>query len=224
MAKISNDWIKYIGQEFQKPYYLNLRKKLIEEYKTQKIYPKAHDIFNAFHYTSFEDTKVVILGQDPYHGPNQAHGLSFSVQKGIKAPPSLVNIFKELKDEYGYKIPNNGYLKSWADQGVLLLNTSLTVREKSPTSHKDIGWQTFTDQVIKALNKKDQTVVYLLWGSHARSKKKLINNKKAYILESVHPSPLSAYRGFFGCGHFKKTNEILLKENLEEIDWEIKDI
>lgn len=224
MVKLNNDWDLLLESEFKKEYYLKLREFLKEEYSTKKIYPNPENIFEALKRTSYKDTKVLILGQDPYHGEGQAHGLAFSVQKGIQTPPSLLNIYKELESDLGCFIPNNGYLIPWANQGVLLLNTALTVRAHEANSHKDKGWEVFTDSIIKLLNEREDPVVFVLWGSNARSKKKLINNKRHYILESPHPSPLSAYRGFFGCKHFSKINEILKSIDKESIDWQIPNI
>lgn len=224
MTKIKNKWLDHIGDEFEKDYYKTLRQFLIEEYNNELIFPRAEDIFNAFHYTDYDDVKVVILGQDPYHNLKQAHGMAFSVLPGIKTPPSLENIFKELHDDLSLKVPNNGNLKKWADQGVLLLNTVLTVRAHQANSHRGRGWEIFTDQVIKSLNDKKDPVVFLLWGRPAQEKRKLITNKNHLILTAPHPSPLSAYRGFFGCKHFSKTNEFLKDHGLKEIDWQIEDI
>ncbi|MHC1721601.1 MAG: uracil-DNA glycosylase [Aminipila sp.] len=225
MSKISNDWLGVIGEEFQKEYYLQLRQFLIKEYKTRKIYPAADDIFNAFHFTPLKNVKVLLIGQDPYHNENQAIGTSFAVPTNQKdIPPSLVNIYQELHDDVGCKIPNNGYLKKWADQGVLLLNTVLTVRAHQANSHQGQGWEQFTDAVIRAVNEQDNPIVYFLWGRPAQSKKKMLTNPKHLILEAPHPSPLSAYRGFFGCKHFSKANEFLLKNGVEPIDWQIEDI
>ncbi|MGL5478874.1 MAG: uracil-DNA glycosylase [Clostridium sp.] len=221
---LKNDWQYLLKDEFQKDYYKKIRSFLIDAYKNKTIYPNMYDIFNALHYTSYEDTKVVILGQDPYHGPNQAHGLSFSVNVGVKTPPSLRNIYKELNTDLGCYIPNNGYLKKWADQGVLLLNTTLTVEAHSAASHKNLGWSIFTDEIIKILNKKETPIVFILWGAHAIKKKDLITNKKHFIIQSVHPSPLSASRGFFGSRPFSKTNEFLKSTNQKEIDWQIENI
>ncbi|NFI02832.1 uracil-DNA glycosylase [Clostridium botulinum] len=221
---LKNDWNNYIGNEFEKDYYLKLRKNLAQEYKTKTIYPDMYNIFNALHYTAFDDVKVVILGQDPYHGPNQAHGLSFSVNPGVKTPPSLLNIYKELKDDIGCYIPNNGYLKKWADQGVLLLNTVLTVRAGEANSHKNIGWQIFTDNIIKVLNTREKPIVFILWGNNAIRKEELITNPKHHIIKSVHPSPLSASRGFFGSKPFSKTNEFLKNDNETLIDWQIENL
>ncbi|MBN1059967.1 uracil-DNA glycosylase [Clostridium botulinum] len=221
---LKNDWNNYIGNEFEKDYYLKLRKNLAQEYKTKTIYPNMYNIFNALHYTAFDDVKVVILGQDPYHGPNQAHGLSFSVNPGVRTPPSLLNIYKELKDDIGCYIPNNGYLKKWADQGVLLLNTVLTVRAGEANSHKNIGWQIFTDNIIKVLNTREKPIVFILWGNNAIRKEELITNPKHHIIKSVHPSPLSASRGFFGSKPFSKTNEFLKNDNEIPIDWQIENL
>ncbi|PQZ53816.1 MULTISPECIES: uracil-DNA glycosylase [Bacillus] len=221
---LQNDWEPLLGPEFEKEYYQALANFLKEEYEEHVIYPKKEDIFNALQYTSYENTKVVILGQDPYHGPNQAHGLSFSVQPGIKTPPSLLNMYKEMRDEYGYEIPNNGYLVKWAEQGVLLLNTVLTVRQGEANSHKGKGWEHFTDRAIELLNEREKPVVFILWGRHAQAKKKLITNKNHHIIESVHPSPLSARRGFFGSKPYSKVNTILDNMGEREIDWEIPNI
>lgn len=221
---LRNDWNDYLTSEFEKDYYKKLRSFLISEYKSKVIYPNMYDIFNALHFTSYADTKVVILGQDPYHGPNQAHGLSFSVNTGIKTPPSLLNIYKELHSDLNCYIPNNGYLKKWTDQGVLLLNTVLTVRAGEANSHKNRGWEEFTTKVIKTLNEKDKPIVFILWGNNAISKENLITNTKHLIIKSVHPSPLSASRGFFGSKPFSKTNEFLLSTNQKAIDWQIENI
>lgn len=218
-----NDWQQCLAEEMEKPYYQELRRLLLEEYKNYAIYPPMEDIFNALQTTSYQDTKVVILGQDPYHKKGQAHGMAFSVQKGVPVPPSLQNIYKELQDDLGLPIPQTGYLMPWAHQGVLLLNTTLTVRERSPMSHKDIGWEIFTDAILSLLNQKDEALVYILWGAHARSKKRLLNNPKHLILEAPHPSPLSAYRGFFGSRPFSKTNKFLEENNLRPIDWSLKE-
>lgn len=225
MPKIlKNDWKKYLDEEFEKDYYLKLRNKLKEDYKTKIVYPPMEDIFNALHYTSYKDTKVLILGQDPYHQKGQAHGLSFSVNKGIKTPPSLQNIYKELSTDLGLYVPNNGYLKKWADQGVLLLNATLTVIDSQANSHKNIGWQIFTDKVIQVLNEKEEPVVFILWGNNAISKKQFITNNNHLVLTSVHPSPLSANRGFFGSKPFSKANEFLKQKGIEPIDWQIENI
>ncbi len=221
MVQFNNSWDILLKDEFQKPYYLNLRKFLVQEYKTQVIYPNMHDIFNALKYTDYKDVKVVILGQDPYHQPNQAHGLCFSVKKGVNPPPSLQNMYKEIYAEYGYPIPQHGELTYWAKQGVLMMNTVLTVRESQPNSHKGMGWEIFTDNVISILNNRPEPMVFLLWGANARAKTKLITNPNHLVLQSAHPSPLSAYNGFFGNGHFKKTNEFLKQNGVAEIDWKI---
>lgn len=221
---IGNNWDNLLKDEYEKDYFKNLQKFVITEYKNKTIYPKMSEIFKAFMETNYDDVKVVILGQDPYHGDNEAEGLSFSVKVGIQKPPSLINIFTELKDDLGCKIPNNGSLISWAKQGVLLLNSTLTVVKDTPKSHSNKGWEIFTDEVIKLVNKKNTPVVFILWGSDARSKKSLITNPKHCVLESPHPSPLSAYRGFFGSKPFSKTNNFLIKNNVKPIDWQIKDI
>ena len=218
MYQLKNSWDKVLGEEFDKPYFLELCEFLKKEYDEQTIYPPKQRVFSALKTTEFDDVKVVILGQDPYHGEGQAHGLAFSVQPGVQPPPSLVNMFKEINAEYGTNLGKNGCLVSWAKQGVLLLNTALTVRAGQANSHKGKGWEIFTDAVISALNKKDTPVVFMLWGANARSKKKLITNKNHFVLETVHPSPLSAYAGFFGCNHFKKANEFL-SEFTTPIDW-----
>ena len=221
MPPISNDWLSPLKEEFGKEYYKKLYQTVNEEYKTHVIYPPADDLFNAFHFTPLHEVKVVILGQDPYHNEGQAHGLCFSVQKGVEIPPSLLNIYKELQDDLNCTMPSSGYLKKWADQGVLLLNTVLTVRAHEANSHKGIGWEEFTDAAIRILNEQDRPIVFMLWGSNAREKKKMLNNPKHLILEAPHPSPLSAYRGFFGCRHFSKCNAFLIKNGLDPIDWQI---
>ena len=221
---IENEWLPYLKEEFSKPYYKDLYTFIKDEYSKHIVYPPSDEIFSALEKTPVDKVKVVIIGQDPYHEEGQAHGMSFSVKPGVKTPPSLQNMYKELKDELGLYIPNNGYLDKWAKQGVLLLNTVLTVREGQANSHKGKGWEQFTDAVIGAVNKQDRPVVYLLWGSNARAKKKLITNPKHLVLESVHPSPLSAYNGFFGCGHFKKANEFLKANGIDAIDWQIENI
>lgn len=221
---LKNDWQELLKDEFQKEYYLKLRQFLIKEYRTKKIYPNMYDIFNALHYTAYKDVKVVILGQDPYHGPNQAHGLSFSVKPGVQPPPSLVNIFKELREDLDCYIPNNGYLKKWSDQGVMLLNTVLTVRAAQANSHKGAGWEYFTDKVTDLLNMREGPIVFILWGSNAQSKLSIITNPKHYIVKSPHPSPLSASRGFFGSRPFSKTNNFLKNIGKEPIDWQIENI
>lgn len=222
MVHIGNDWDQRLAGEFDKEYYRKLRKFLIAEYSSYPVFPDMHDLFNALKYTSFADTKVVILGQDPYHGPGQAHGLCFSVQKGVTPPPSLQNIFKELKADVGIPQPAHGNLTCWAEQGVLLLNTVLSVRAHEPASHSGKGWEILTDRIITELNQKQTPVVFLLWGANARSKKKLILSPRHVILETVHPSPLSAYNGFFGCKHFSKANEILVKSGQTPIDWTVR--
>ncbi|MEE0897048.1 MAG: uracil-DNA glycosylase [Acutalibacteraceae bacterium] len=221
MVSLGNDWDNILADEWQKPYYLELREFLKKEYSTKTVYPNMNDIFNALKLTSFADTKVVIIGQDPYHGYGQAHGLCFSVKKGVVPPPSLKNIYKELHSDIGFKIPNHGELTSWAKQGVLLLNNVLTVREGLPNSHKGKGWENFTDRVIGELNRKETPVVFLLWGANAQKKAEIITNPIHRKLISVHPSPLSASRGFFGCRHFSKTNEILHENHINPINWEI---
>jgi uracil-DNA glycosylase len=217
-------WNELLKDEFKKDYYIKLHNFLIEEYETKTIYPDMNNIFNALHYTDYNDVKVVILGQDPYHGANQAHGLSFSVKPGVTIPPSLRNIFKELHTDVGCYIPNNGYLKKWADQGVLLLNTVLTVQSDNANSHKGKGWEVFTDKIISVLNERDAPIVFILWGNNAIAKKNLITNKNHYILQSAHPSPLSASRGFFGSKPFSQTNSILDSLNISQIDWQINDV
>lgn len=224
MQILKNGWQGLLEDEFKKEYYLKLRKFLINEYRTKTIYPNMYDIFNALHYTDYKDVKVVILGQDPYHGPNQAHGLSFSVKPGIPAPPSLMNIYKELNCDVGCYIPNNGYLKKWADQGVMLLNTVLTVRAGEANSHKDIGWECFTDKVISLLNDREEPIVFILWGKNSQSKVNIIKNSKHYIIKSVHPSPLSVHRGFFGSKPFSKANKFLISIGKKPIDWQIENI
>ena len=224
MVNIGNDWDELLCGEFDKPYYKQLRAFLKDEYRRYKIYPDMYSIFNALKFTAYNKVSVVILGQDPYHGENQAHGLAFSVQKGIATPKSLINIYKELHDDCGCYIPNNGYLKKWADQGVLLLNTSLTVRAGQANSHKDKGWECFTDRVIELLNERKDGIVFLLWGANAKSKLSLITAPQHHVLSAPHPSPLSASRGFFGCGHFSKANELLSSMGKKPIDWQIENI
>lgn len=224
MAMIQNMWLSVLGSEFQKEYYAKLYSFVKEEYNKYQIFPPSEDIFNAFHYTDYDKVKVVILGQDPYHNEGQAHGLCFSVKPGVEAPPSLVNIYQELKNDLGCYVPNNGYLEKWARQGVLMLNTVLTVRAHEANSHRKKGWEQFTDAAIKALNKQDNPIVFILWGKPAQMKKSMLNNPKHLILEAPHPSPLSAYRGFFGSKPFSKTNEFLVKNGLEPIDWQIENI
>lgn len=225
MVCLNNDWDNLLRDEFSKDYYLALREFLKSEYSTRRIYPPMHDIYNSLRYTSYGNTRVVILGQDPYHGFGQAHGLCFSVKNGVHHPPSLKNIFKELENELSIPAPESGELIGWAKQGVLLLNTTLTVREASPQSHKGRGWEILTDRIISLINQKDTPVVFMLWGSNARAKKVLITKKNHLILECAHPSPLSAYAGFFGCNHFKMANEFLIDNGLAPILWEkINDI
>jgi len=214
-----NDWQDVIGEELEKPYFIELSAFLLNEFKTHTIYPEKNDIFNAFHYTSYSNLKVVLLGQDPYHGPGQAHGLSFSVKPGVPAPPSLVNIFKELKDDVGVEIPKHGYLTHWAEQGVLLLNTVMTVRDGEANSHKNRGWEIFTDQVISTINAKEDPVVFWLWGKPAQEKAKLITGSHHLILRAPHPSPLSVYRGFYGSKPFSQTNAFLIQNKKTPIDW-----
>lgn len=222
MAILKNDWANFLNDEFKKEYYLKLREFLKREYAMQTIYPDMYDIYNALHYTSYENTKVVILGQDPYHGPNQAHGLSFSVQKGVAIPPSLQNIYRELQDDLGFAPPSHGYLKKWADEGVLLLNTVLTVRERQPASHRGKGWEQFTDKVIQTVNEKTEPVVFILWGRHAQAKEALLTNDRHLAIKSPHPSPFSANRGFFGSRPFSRANAFLQANGRTPIDWEIK--
>lgn len=219
---IGNKWDEILKEEFNKDYFKELISFVKKEYKEKTIYPKENEVFNAFRYTDFDNVKVIILGQDPYHGPNQAEGLSFSVSNDVLKPPSLQNIFKELESDLGIPFPQKNSLKPWAKQGVLLLNAVLTVEEHKPTSHKDKGWETFTDDVIKTLNKKKEPVVFILWGAYAKAKKALITESRHYIIESAHPSPFSARNGFFGSRPFSKTNEFLKKNNLKEIDWRIE--
>ncbi|MBQ1862767.1 MAG: uracil-DNA glycosylase [Clostridia bacterium] len=220
-VRFGNDWDGLLADEFRKDYYLRLRAFLKNEYATKTIYPDMYDIFNALKYTAYNDVKAVILGQDPYHGPGQAHGLCFSVKKGIAAPPSLVNIFRELQDDLGIDPPPHGELTQWAKNGVLLLNTVLTVRAGAANSHRNMGWEIFTDRVISLLNEREAPMVFLLWGTPARQKAKLITNKNHLILQTVHPSPLSAYGGFFGCRHFSQCNEFLISKGMEPINWQI---
>ncbi|MGI5960254.1 MAG: uracil-DNA glycosylase [Massiliimalia sp.] len=221
MVHLGNDWDELLKDEFQKEYYQKLRKILAHEYKTQTVYPDMYDIFNALKYTAYQDVKVVILGQDPYHGPGQAHGLCFSVKRGVKAPPSLMNVFAEIQSDLGIQPPSHGELTSWTRQGVLLLNTVLTVREHSPNSHKDIGWQIFTDRIIELLNQREKPIVFLLWGANAKSKTALITAPQHKILSCAHPSPFSARNGFFGCRHFSKANAFLAEHGMTPIDWSI---
>ena len=225
MVMITNDWLGAVSDEFAKPYYRELYTFIKEEYGRVTVYPPADDIFNAFHFTPLGKVKVLLLGQDPYHNVNQAHGLSFSVLPSQKEiPPSLQNIYQELHDDLGCYVPDNGYLKKWADQGVLLLNTVLTVRAHQANSHQKKGWELFTDAVIEAVNAQDRPIVYLLWGRPAQSKIPMLNNPKHLILKAPHPSPLSAYRGFFGCKHFSQANAFLQEHGIEPIDWQIENL
>lgn len=224
MSMINNDWLEALGDEFRKPYYKELYEFVKQEYNTTQVFPPAEDIFNAFHFTPLSKVKVVIIGQDPYHNIGQAHGLCFSVKPEVDIPPSLVNIYQELHEDLGCDIPNNGYLVKWAEQGVLMLNTVLTVRAHMANSHHGRGWEEFTDAAIRALNEQDRPIVFLLWGRPAQMKKKMLTNPKHLILEAPHPSPLSAYRGFFGCKHFSKTNEFLQAKGLAPIDWQIENV
>ncbi len=221
MVQLGNDWDNILADEFEKPYYKELRAFLKQEYYTRRIFPNMNDIFTALKASSFENTRVVIIGQDPYHGEGQAHGLCFSVKRPVEPPPSLKNMFKELQSDVGFKIPDHGELTYWAEQGVLLLNTVLTVREGCANSHKGKGWEEFTDRIIAELNKKSTPVVFLLWGANAKNKAKIITSPIHRKLETVHPSPLSAYGGFFGCKHFSKCNEILKSTGQTPIDWQI---
>ena len=221
MVNIGNEWDNLLKDEFTKEYYQELRKFLVNEYNTQTIFPNMYHIFNALKYTDYKDARVVILGQDPYHGENEAHGLCFSVHKGIKIPPSLRNIYKELHDDLGCTIPSHGELTKWANQVVLLLNTVLTVRKDQAHSHKNKGWEILTDYIISLMNQKEEPVVFILWGGPAKAKQKLITNPHHLVLTSAHPSPLSAHNGFFGCKHFSKANKFLIEHNLQPIDWQI---
>ena len=220
--KIVNGWKDFIDDEISKDYFKNLKEFIVNEYNTKDVYPKKGDIFKCFELTDFSNVKVVILGQDPYHQVNQAHGLCFSVNKGIKVPPSLVNIYKEINNDLGIEIPSHGNLTKWANEGVLLLNTIMTVVDSKPMAHKNKGWEIFTDRVIKKLNDDDTPKVFMLWGGPSRSKKSLIDNPRHLVLETVHPSPLSAYNGFFGCKHFSKANEFLKQNGRAPIDWRIE--
>lgn len=224
MSILKNDWAIYLEEEFNKSYYIKLREFLIEEYNTKTIYPNMNDIFNALHLTSYSETKVVIIGQDPYHGEGQAHGLGFSVKPGVSVPPSLLNIYKELHNDLGCNIPDNGYLIKWAKEGVLLLNAVLTVQKGVPNSHKRVGWEQYTDKVISILNEREKPVIFILWGKNAQDKSKLITSPWHYKITSTHPSPLSAYRSFFGSKPFSKSNKILKELNIAEIDWQIPNL
>lgn len=222
MVNLGNDWDKVLADEFDKDYYIKLREFLISEYRTGEVYPPMGDIFNALKYSPYEETKVVILGQDPYHQPGQAHGLCFSVNKGVKIPPSLVNIYKEMKSDLGIDQSAHGYLADWARQGVLLLNATLTVRRSEPNSHKGKGWEIFTDRVIELLNEREKPMVFILWGANARAKEALITNPNHLILTGAHPSPLSAYNGFFGGAYFSRANRFLEATGQKPIDWQLK--
>ena len=224
MPALSGEWLEALQNEFRQPYYKKLFQTVNEEYRTQRIFPPADDIFNAFHYTPLGQVKVVIFGQDPYHGENQAHGLCFSVKPGVDIPPSLVNIYKELQDDLGCRIPSHGYLTKWAKQGVLMMNTVLTVRAHQANSHRGIGWEAFTDAAIRVLNEQDRPIVFILWGRPAQMKKTMLTNPKHLILEAPHPSPLSSYRGFFGSKPFSKTNEFLVSHGIDAIDWQIDEL
>lgn len=223
MVNLQNSWDDVLRGEFEKEYYKNLRARLAAEYKTYTVYPNMYDIFNALKYTPYEKVKAVIIGQDPYHGPNQAHGLSFSVKKGVEPPPSLKNIFKELHDDVGFNIPSHGELSEWAKNGVLLLNAVLTVRAGCAGSHRGLGWEIFTDRVISALNEREEPVVFLLWGRNAKEKEALITNRRHLVLTAAHPSPFSAYGGFFGCRHFSKANSFLTENGVEPINWQLSE-
>ncbi|WP_353106448.1 uracil-DNA glycosylase [Acetoanaerobium noterae] len=221
MISFNNNWDDILKDEFDKQYYLELREFLIKEYKSHLIYPDKYKIFEALKLTDYEDVKIVILGQDPYHGPNQAHGLAFSVSLGVPIPPSLLNIYKELERDMNFRIPNHGYLVDWSKQGVLLLNTALTVRAGMANSHRGKGWEVFTDQVIRHLSLREKPMVFLLWGKNAAEKEALIDTSKHLVLKAPHPSPLSAHRGFLGCGHFSKANEFLIKNSIAPINWQL---
>lgn len=224
MGMIANDWLPALRVEFGKPYYKELYRFVCQEYASQTVYPPAEDIFNALHMTPLSEVKVVILGQDPYHGEGQAHGLSFSVRPGIAVPPSLVNIYRELHDDVGCRTPDNGYLVPWAKQGVLLLNTVLTVRAHEAHSHRGRGWEQFTDAVLRAVNNQDRPIVYMLWGAPAQAKGAILDNPMHLVLKAPHPSPLSAYRGFFGCGHFSRCDRFLAEHGSASVNWQIPDI
>lgn len=224
MVNLGNDWDEILAEEFQKDYYIRLRQFLKDEYKNHKIHPDMYDIFNALKWTPYADTKVVILGQDPYHEEGQAHGLAFSVKRGVKIPPSLLNMYKELEHELGCYIPNNGYLEKWAKQGVLLLNSSLTVRDGLANSHRNKGWEIFTNRIVECLNEREDPVIFMLWGNNAKEKSAVITNPQHKILTAAHPSPLSASRGFFGCNHFKTANRMLEEMGKSPIDWQIENL
>lgn len=224
MSMIANDWLVELGAEFKKPYYKTLYEFVKQEYNTTQVFPPSEEIFTAFHLTPLSEVKVVIIGQDPYHNVGQAHGLCFSVKPDVEIPPSLVNIYQELHEDLGCEIPNNGYLVKWASQGVLMLNTVLTVRAHMANSHRGKGWEEFTDAAIRALNKQDRPIVFILWGRPAQMKKSMLNNPHHLILEAPHPSPLSAYRGFFGSKPFSKTNQFLQERGMTPIDWQIENV
>ncbi|MBQ8846957.1 MAG: uracil-DNA glycosylase [Lachnospiraceae bacterium] len=224
MAAIDNDWLPAVNAEFKKPYYAELYKFVKEEYSKVVVFPPSDEIFSALHLTPLSKVKVVIIGQDPYHNVGQAHGLCFSVRPEVDIPPSLVNIYKELQSDLGCKIPNNGYLVKWAEQGVLLLNTVLTVRAHQANSHQGKGWEQFTDAIIRAVNAEDRPIAYLLWGRPAQSKMSMLDNPKHKVFTAPHPSPLSAHRGFFGCKHFSQANAFLMENGVEPIDWQIEDV
>ena len=224
MAMLQNDWLEAVGGEFKKPYYTDLYKFVKEEYSNEIVYPPSDDIFNAMHLTPLSEVKVLILGQDPYHNQGQAHGLCFSVQPEVAIPPSLKNIYKELQSDLGCAIPNNGYLVKWAKQGILMLNTVLTVRAHKPLSHQGKGWEQFTDAIIEAVNAQDRPIVYMLWGKPAQRKASMLNNPKHLVLKAAHPSPLSASHGFFGCKHFSQANQFLEENGMQPIDWQIEDV
>lgn len=224
MAMLQNDWLEAVGGEFKKPYYTDLYKFVKEEYSNEIVYPPSDDIFNAMHLTPLSEVKVLILGQDPYHNQGQAHGLCFSVQPDVAIPPSLKNIYKELQSDLGCAIPNNGYLVKWAKQGILMLNTVLTVRAHNPLSHQGKGWEQFTDAIIEAVNAQDRPIVYMLWGKPAQRKASMLNNPKHLVLKAAHPSPLSASHGFFGCKHFSQANQFLEENGMQPIDWQIEDV
>ncbi len=221
---LNNNWKPFLDAEFKKSYFIELSSFLKEEYKNKKIYPAKEEVFSAFYHTDLNDVKVVIIGQDPYHQPNQAHGMCFSVKPKIMLPPSLVNIYRELHDDVNFRLVNHGYLLDWAKQGVLLLNTVLTVEDSKPLSHRNKGWETFSDSVLHLLNQQDRPIVYLLWGKPAQQKGMIITNFKHLLLKAPHPSPLSAYQGFFGCKHFSKTNAYLIRNNITPINWQLEDI
>lgn len=221
LQEIDSQWQEALKEEFQKDYYHELMAKVSEAYENNQVFPPANEVFNALNLTPLSQVKAVIIGQDPYHDVGQAHGLCFSVKPGVKVPPSLVNIYKELHDDLGCSIPEDGFLVKWATQGVLMLNTVLTVNAHEPNSHKGYGWEKFTDAIISKVNEEDRPIVFLLWGAPAQKKKKLLNNPKHLILEAPHPSPLSVYRGFWGCKHFSKTNEFLVENGIEPIDWQL---